>query len=335
MKLKNIAPCSVALLGMLSAPAWADMEMPHLYGRADVSVNNTEIGVGDASIQTNSNASRLGVQNTHALTDVLNVFYRLEYEVDWDERQTGALKARNSVIGLSGGWGSFFVGIHDTPMKKAELKVDLFSDVHLGDIDGVLRGQDRVSDTISYMSPKFGGLQGWLMLIPGDDESENPGTDSGGGSDGAEGDGLADGISASLIYKADALQLGLAYNSEVKGRDIMRASAQYKIGPAQLGALVQQTEKSSGVSEDGIGFVLSAALKITENNKLKLQFSSADEQSEEGVPGGDLLTFGVDHSLAKSTKLYAYYSDLSVDNAPTAEFSTIGMGIRHDFGKKK
>ncbi len=325
----------ISISSLMASPAWAGMEMPHLYGRADISINSTEVGLGDASVQTNSNASRLGVQNKHGLNDDLDIFYRLEYEVDFDERQTGQLKARNSVIGLSGAWGKFFVGIHDTPMKKAELKIDLFSDVHLADIDNLLRGQDRISDTISYMTPKFGNLQGWVMLIPGDDESGNPGTDAGGGSDGAQGNGLADGISASLSYKLDALQLALAFDSEVKGRDMLRLSAQYQFGPAQLGAIVQRAEQSSGPSDDGLGFVLSGGLNITDNNRLKLQYSNSDENSEEGVPGGDLISFGIDHKLAKTTKLYAYYSDLSVDNDATAEFSTLGIGIRHDFGQKK
>ena len=341
MKIKN-ASLMVAgtFASAIAIPAYADVDLPQVYGRADISINSTEEAGADSSIQTNSNASRIGFQNTHALNDALSVFYRLEYEVNFDERlrssDKGMLRQRNSVVGLQGGWGKFFVGVHDTPMKKAELKVDLFSDVHRADIDEVLRGQDRTSDTISYITPKFGNVEAWVMLIPGDDASGTPGTDSvAGSSDAVSGDGIADAVSASVSYSTKPLQLALAYNSELNGRDIIRASGQVQVGPASLGAIVQKTEKSVGTSQDGIAFVLSAALNISPNDKLKLQFTSADDESEEGVPGGEMLSFGIDHSLAKSTKLYAYYSDLSVDNDPSAEFSTIGVGLRHDFGVSK
>ena len=322
--------------------ALANADLPQLYGRIDVSINNTELGGADASVNTNSNASRLGVHNTHSLNDAVSVFYRLEYEVNPDERlrstDRGMLRQRNSVVGIKTEYGKIFVGVHDTPMKKAELKVDLFSDYHLADIDEVLAGQDRVSDTINYVSPKFkqlgGSLQGWLMFIPGDDASDEPGTDSGGGADAVTGDGLADAQSASLVFKAEALQLGLAYNNNIDGRDLLRVSGQYAIGPFKLGAIVQQAQASDGNGEDGIGFVTSAAVKVLPEHVLKLQYASADDNSVEETPGADLLTLGWDFKLAKTTKLYAYYSDRSHDTA-SEEFSTLGVGIRHAFGNKK
>ena len=329
---------SLALASLMVAPAYANVEMPHIYGRADVSVNSTEEGGSDSSIQTNSNASRLGFHNSHALNDNLDVFYRLEYEVNFDERlrseDRGMLRQRNSVIGLKGSWGSVFVGVHDTPFKKAELKVDQFSDYHLADIDEVIGGQDRISDTINYMSPKFGNVQVWAMLIPGDDESGAPGTDSGGGADGAQGDGLADAVSASVTYKRDEFQLAFAINSEVDVRDSFRLSGQTNIGMFQLGALIQQSENSDGSGTDGLAYVVSGAMNLTSKTKLKLQWTSADEDSIESSPGSDLLVAGVDHKLAKSTKLYAYYSDRSNDDQ-AEEFSTFGLGIQHKFGKAK
>ncbi len=329
---------SLALASLMVAPAYASVEMPHIYGRADVSINSTEEGGSDSAIQTNSNASRLGFHNTHAITDSLDVFYRLEYEVNFDERlrseDRDMLRQRNSVVGLKGTWGSVFVGVYDTPFKKAELKVDQFSDYHLADIDGVLGGQDRISDTINYMSPKVGNLQFWAMLVPGDDDASNPGTDSGGGSDGAQGDGLADAVSASVTYSHDKFQLAFAVNSEIDARDSYRLSGQTNIGMFQLGAIIQQSENSDGSGTDGLGYVVSAAMNVTSATKLKLQWASADDDSVEESPGSDLLVAGVDHKLAKSTKLYAYYSDRSND-VQAEEFSTIGIGIQHNFGQAK
>lgn len=327
--------CMLVVAGLLSAPVWADVKMPLFYGRADLSLNRTTVAGASGSVQTNSNASRLGIHNNHAISDSLDIFYRLEYEVDFDERHNEPFKSRNAVLGLGGSWGEVFFGIHDTPLKKAELNVDQFNDVHRADMAAILSGQDRVSDSISYMSPKIGGLQGWVMLLPGDDASDNPGTDSGGGSDGAQGDGLADAVSASLVYRKPLWQLALAYNNTLKQRDTLRASGQVNIGRVQLGALLQHTRLSTDNRDDGLGFVLSSAVKLTAKDTLKLQYSRTDEQAQEAVAGGDLISLGIDHKLAKTTKLYLYYSDLSVDNNPAAEMSTLGLGLRHNFGQSK
>ncbi len=339
MTIKALSRGTLIAAGLASGAAFAEsQDLPYVYGRIDMSINSTELGEGGRTTNTNSNASRLGVQNTHALQDGLSVFYRLEYEVNPDERlrssDRGMLRQRNSVIGLKGGFGKVFFGVHDTPMKKAELKVDLFSDYHLADIDEVLAGQDRTSDTISYVSPEFSGFKGWLMLIPGDDASGEPGEDAGGGADAVSGDGVADGISGSLTYRGKDLQAALAYNSDVDGLDLIRISAQYGIGPVTLGALLQQAELTEGQGEDGIGFVISGALKLTPVDVLKLQFTDADDSSVEASPGSSMVTLGWDRKLAKSTKLYAYYSARSNDD-PEEEFSTIGLGIQHKFGKDK
>lgn len=338
------------VVAAVASPAWSQtIELPHFYGRADVSVHASELGVDDAVVTTESNASRIGLHNSHALSETLNVIYRLEYEVDFDERRRSndgqLLRGRNSYIGLAGAWGKFFVGIHDTPMKKAELKVDLFSDVYLSDIDNLLVGQARVSDTINYVSPKFHHLQGWVMLIPGED-----GRNSSGDAVRREGeDGFADAISASLIYKRDALQLGLAFETEVLGLDVLRASGQYKFGPVTVGAILQRAEQARDSVQDGLGLVLSGQLALSDASVIKLQYAYGEDESlsdvatrfdDNGVQVGpfvseaSLLSLGYDYKLAKTTKLYAVFSQRSVDGDKVQEYQTLGVGIRHEFGDK-
>lgn len=341
MNTRMLLPVLAGLMAAGAGQAEQKIDMPYLYGRIDLSLNSTELGAGDASFNTNSNKSRLGVQNTHAIADDLSVFYRLEYEINPDERlrstDRGMLRQRNSIVGIkSGTYGSVFAGVHDTPYKKAELKIDLFSDDYLSDIEEVISGQDRVSDTISYVTPKFmdGRLEGWVMLIPGDDESGTT-EDAGGGSDAVSGDGVADGISASVVYKADVWHAALALNSDVVGRDAIRLSGQFFTGPLALGAIVQQVEASNGAnSDDGIGFTVSAKLRVRERHDLKLQYSRTEDDSVEVVPGADLISLGFDYRLAPKTKLYALVTNLSHDDE-ALEHQTLGVGIQHNFGKDK
>ena len=336
-----------SLLAMaVAAPALAQAEdfTPNFYGRADISINNTDTEADGTTVTTSSNASRIGIHNSHAIDEGLSVFYRLEYEVNWDERHKSGddksdnadidgqtLRNRNSIVGLKGGWGSVFVGIHDTPLKKAEQKVDLFSDVFNSDIDNVLEGQQRLSDTISYKTPKAAGLQGWVMLIPGEGE-KNSGSDALGA---PNDDGVADAVSASITYETKPVSLALAYETDVKDRDIVRLSAQHKSGPLQLGALAQIAENSDGTGTDGLGYVLSVGYKVSDKNTLKLQFTSADDESVEESAGSDMVSLGLDRKLGKSTKLYFFVTDRSNDDNAAEEYTSAGIGIQHKFGKDK
>ena len=334
----------VASFSGLAGAAGIDIDLPQVYGRADVSIHSSTVGDEDRVISTESNASRFGLQNTHRLQENVYVFYRLEYEVNFDERlrssERNFLRARNSYVGLRNSLGEIFVGIHDTPLKVAEQKVDLFSDAYLADIDNVLAGQDRVSDTINLRVKVPGNVSLWAMLIPG--EGEDPEA----GSDAAQGDST-DALSFSASGEIAGVSLVLAYNSDLNSAEILRLSAQGKVGPVQLGALVQQGEAVGAESDSGLAYVLSAAYKLGEKNVIKLQYTAAEndmladvsrDQNGDGLPDVDeaqLFTLGLDHKLAKSTKVYTYYSQRVVDGAEAEEYDTFGVGLRHEFGNKK
>ncbi len=334
MTLHNRTLALSALLGALGAlPAQAGELLPQLYGRADVSLQSDEKGTADAVWTTASNSSRLGVHNSHPLNDALAVIYRLEFEVDFTERRRstdrGFMRQRNSYLGLKGDWGTAFIGVHDTPFKKAEGKVDLFSNTYVGDINELLGGQNRVSDAVSYITPRLGGVQGWLMLVPGEGEGAESDT-----ADAVTGEGPADGLSASISYKNGPWWLALAADSDIAAQDRYRVVAAYKAGPVRLGALLQRSESVAGGSEDGLGYAISAGFALDSANLLKVQYTSSESDSGEELPGATMTSLGWDHSLAKSTKLYAYFTDISADTAAD-DRTVFGVGMRHEFGNKK
>lgn len=325
--MKSLSYPVLLAAGTLSTAVLAEVELPQVYGRADLSVQAHDTASAGSVIQESSNASRLGFHNTHALNDALEVFYRLEYQVNFDEsKKAGAgedvFKARNSIVGLAGSYGTVFLGIHDTPLKKAQGKVDLFSDYFLGDIKKVMNGENRESNSLSYQTPKLAGLQGWVMLLQGE------GSDITG--DGQADDSLGDALSASVSYAQGPIKAAVAYDSKVNETDTLRASAQYSAGAFSLGALVNQSEPSTGGADSELGYLLSASVKLTAAHKLKAQFVASDEKGA----GGQMVSLGWDYTLAKSTRLYAYYTDLGFDDAAKDE-SALGLGIRHEFGKSK
>ncbi len=119
--------------------------------------------------------------------------------------------------------------------------------------------------------------------------------------------------------------------------DITRAAVGVTPGNFEIGALYQIAEESESVAGADKGeetsMVLSGAMKI-DRVKLKAQY---------GMTEGDVFkdeveqwSLGADYKLAKASKVYAYYSNLtlSIDDAPGLDdptADTFGIGMQHKF----
>ncbi len=331
-----------------STAALADADIPHVYGRADMSIQSTSTGTASSVITTESNKSRLGFHNTHALSDTLDVFYRLEYEITFDERlrssNKGFMRGRNSYVGLRNELGEVFLGMSDTPFKVADKNIDLFSDVFLSDIEFLMVGQDRVSDMINVGVKLPGAIKARVALFPGEgtdaEESKDPVSGEGA-------DGIADALSLSLGGNTAGVNWTVAYNNDVLDREVVRVASYGKFGSVQLGGLVQYGGAVSEKADEGVAYTVSGAYKFDARNVIKLQYSFAendmltdvardiDGDGVNDVEDAQLWSIGYDRVLAKSTKLYAFYTERVVGDAEDEEYATFGIGVRHDFGKKK
>lgn len=317
--MKNLVKLAAvaAVAGLATTPVLADG--PTLYGKANISYQYNSNEADDTDHwELQSNASRLGVKGDVEMNETLSGFYKFEYEVAIDDGDP-VFKQRNIIGGIKGGFGKVFFGTHDTPSKIAGKKIDMFNDYKLGDIKTTLEGENREKNTLSYKSPKFGpGLQGWVMLIPGEETG-----------DGAD-NGPADAFSGSLVFDNKSLYAALSFDSDVDGEDtsLIRGAVQGKFGPAKVGVLLQSFD--DGSDEDILGFAISAAFKLPGNNTLKAQVSGNDTEDEDPV----MFSIGIDHKFTKKSKVYAFVTSYSDDNdandADTAE-SSFAIGLEHKF----
>lgn len=345
---KSILIAVSAISATWGTVAHAGNDIPNVYGRADMSIQSSTIGTGPSIITTESNKSRLGIQNTHAVSDTLEVFYRLEYEINFDERlrssNKGFMRGRNSFVGLRNELGEIALGMSDTPFKVADKKIDLFSDVFLSDIEFLMVGQDRVSDMIMLSVNLPAGLKGRAALIPGEGAADEDSKDAISGEDA---DGIADALSLSLGGKAVGVNWTVAYNNDVLDREIFRGAAHTNFGNLHLGALLQHGGAISVPADEGIAYTVSSSYNFDGTNVIKLQYSFAendmladvardiDDDGVNDVNDAQLFTIGYDRVLAKKTKLYAFYTERVVSGAEAEEYATFGVGVLHDFGKKK
>ena len=300
---------TVALLSSLSMSAFAaDVD---IYGKANLSLQSSDEGEGSFT-EVKSNASRIGLKGTHELGDGLTVIYKAEFQVDLDgdSAKGDSITDRNQYVGLAGSFGEILLGKNDTMLKQSQGKVDLFSDLN-GDIKNLWKGENRMADTISYKSPKFNDFRVGVTYIAEDSVDAE------------------DGVSVAVFYgdkklKKSKVFASVAVDSEVKGYDITRATVQGKVGGVVLGAMVQTQEKIDGSAEMD-GYMVSAKYKM-DKVTFKGQYQAANFDGGDDKSG---ITVGADYSLAKSTKVYTFYTSFDMDSGEDQDY--LAAGIEYKF----
>ena len=309
-----------AICALLLAPAAAADEKFEIYGRIDLSLQDTsEAGEDEAELQ--NNASRIGVRGELPLKAGLKVIYQLEFGVDFDDQTDETFTDRNQYVGLQGAFGTVRLGRHDTALKQSQGRFDLFDDLE-GDITTVFNGEVRLNDYIAYVTPAFAGaFTATVNFFPGEDPE-------------AGNDGVADAASASLVYDKDSIYAAVAYDRDIEGEDTdtARVAGGYSIGPARFMLLYQRTE-ADAAEEDGYG--ASFAWEFGDTTA-KLQYLTADiwRLTPQTNPLDNRLenslSAGVDHRLGKDTKLFGFYT--TGDIGGTSEKNEyVAVGIQHNF----
>lgn len=278
-----------------------------IYGKANLSVQSSDEGEGSFT-EVKSNASRIGFKGTQELSDGLSVVFKAEFQVDLDgdSAKGDSITDRNQYVGLKGNFGEVLLGKNDTVLKQSQGKVDLFSDLN-ADIKKLWKGENRMSDTITYKSKKFNGFQFGLTYVAEDSV-----------------DGK-DATSVAVTYGDKALKksklfASVAIDSEMKGYDVARATVQGKIAGFTLGAIVHTQEAiDSGKEMDGI--MVSGKYSINEWT-LKGQLQTASFDGGDDKSG---LTFGADYKLAKNTKLYSFYTSFDMDSGADEDYLAVGI----------
>ncbi len=312
---KTLVASAITAATLSTAQAAEPLE---IYGKLNVSIQSNDDGSGSET-RVQSNASRFGVKGGFELSSALEAFYTIEYEVATDSDSSNNFKARNQFVGLKGDFGSFAVGRNDTMLKKSQGKVDQFGD-YSGDLKNLFAGENRIAETATYVTPKFGDFQAGVTYAASGDSKQ-------------AGD---DGFSIAAMYgdsglKKTPIYASVAYDAEVAGYDIVRGTVQGKVAGFVLGGMYQQEEQvDSGDSKDG--YLLSAAYKI-DSITLKAQYQDMEDK-------GDSWSIGADYALGKPTKLFAFYTDRTSmdyeeDNGDMVELSIdesyFAVGIEHKF----
>ena len=258
---KLLLATAIAALSVSAAQA-----APTVYGKAfltlDMITGDTDVTYDDGTpngttinydvddrSQLNSNASRIGLKGSEALTANTDLLYQLEYGIDVDA-DSDQFYSRDTYLGLQNAqYGKVIAG----RLTAIDDYVN-FANVTQGGVlggDNVLASFDapRVNNSFAYFTPSYGNMQ--FMAMYGLDE-----------------DNFVDEQNIAGVagkYAMGPMNAGLSY-IQASGDEIgdfkkaIRVSGNYAVNPAlTVGALYQNTDLNTDDNENA--FTLSGEMK--------------------------------------------------------------------------
>ncbi|MBE0482959.1 MAG: porin [Bacterioplanes sp.] len=320
MKKYLIAP----LLLATSASVLADtgkMSAPSIYGRINLAfqhVDETDLKPAGLNGKTElrSNSSRLGVKGEQLLDDRVTLVYQLEFRIAPDELGDDKhMKHRNSFIGFKGAFGELKMGIHDTPLKLIQERIDVFNALD-GDLKEVIskHGENRTENTVIYTSPRMQGVGVSVAHI----SAEEP--------------GQRNGLSSALSYQSKVFYAAVAYDDQVK-EDVstLRAVVRTTMDAWQLGAMYEESRQQdtfANGARSADGWLVSVAYRTTPKTQLNAQYG----QSDLVYRNGETVSVGIDYQYVNNTRLYAFSTRNAGEQAGTKQTAGYnGVGIEYRF----
>jgi predicted porin len=353
---------ALAVAGACVAPAaMAQTANPvTLYGRVYVTFESVEAKGGPSTAtqvprreRVSDQSSLLGVRGTEDLGGGLKAFFQLETGFKPDENNT-TFAARNSAVGLQGGFGSVLLGRWDMPWKVATIAIDPYGDLTLGGITGTLSDggnfDRRDQNSVQYWSPTIAGFAARLAIT----SNENKSTSANPRDYGANVTYTGGPLYAFLAYEKHKDQIGgsgagvgsaatnIVSGSEEKG---WAGGASFSFGPVKLGGQYQHIEKTARNDQKAwmanIVYTLGNHQFIYQYMQAKdggLTSASVQQDCNSNDPG-------YQYNFSKRTFLLAQYS--KVKNKNTASTCNFGanrltaaggqdvqgwsLGVRHVF----
>lgn len=319
--MKKLLVIAVAA-GLIAPAAMADTT---LYGKLHASVGSVKVSPAGGSSTTNtvveSHASRIGIKGSTALDNGLEATYGVEYGLDIDGDNTPAttlnigtgtitdpthadsnsLVARNTFVGVKGGFGEVRVGRHDTPAKLATAGLDNFADTYadLGNV--TLVDNLRVDNAVAYIN-KFGpvGVAVAHSTATGGVSLAGIKLTGGAVSEGDTAGNRTDANDFMVNYSNGPWYAALGHTALQDSLKNTNVGVQYKTEAGHQAALVHEQTKYDGGDKEKATYV-TGTYKLG-NVALKAGYG---ERKADGVDGKlKQTTLGADYSLGKKTSVY-------------------------------
>ncbi len=361
--MKKIAIASAIALASITAAHAA----PTVYGKAFLTLDYVSTDYDAANktdedtFKLNSNQSRIGFKGDDDLTDTTKLIYQLEYQINPDD-DSQQFRSRNTYVGLAHNTlGTVLAGRHDTPLKLAQNKVDVFNDSLFDITNAGVSGEYRANNMVAYQSPAIVGMPVSFMAATALSETDADGDILVSAASGTKPAVFRDrkvkdnGYSASLAYDQNGVYLAGAYDKDMGANNVntgvidntwrlvagLDMSKMNMVSGLTLGALYQQSQyydnysivnnnRVNKASEDEKSWLISGKYKITDTPwAVKAQYVNTTD--EKGVKDADVneIAVGGEYAFNKATTGHIYAGQISRDN--NKDDLIVGTGIEYKF----
>ena len=348
---------ALAVAGACVAPAaMAQTANPvTLYGRVYVTLESVEAKGGAAPVNRRTRiedqSSLLGVRGTEDLGGGLKAFFQLETAFKPDQNDT-AFAARNSGVGLQGGWGSVLMGRWDMPFKTATIAVDPFGDLTIGGLNATMSSTNstraqfdrREQNVLQYWSPSFGGFA--FRLAGSSNEGKGCTTS---GTPAVTTCLNPRDYGANVTFTRGPVYLFYAYeehkdiSASVSKEDANALGGSFEFGAFKLGGQYQEIKKTGTTK---IKNWMANGVFTFGANQLILQYMNSKDGAANNAeqPDCDNASIGWQYNFTKRTFFLAQYTKIDNNTVASCNFGAnrltisagqdpqgVSFGLRHVF----
>ncbi len=343
---------ALAVAGLASTAAFAQSNVT-VYGVMDMGFQHTSSS-DTSTFKSRSgldsgmlNGSRIGFKGVEDLGNGLKVSFVQENAVGADVG-SGPTMTRQSLLALSGGFGTVAAGRQYTPQYGLVSSIDPFGAGTVGDVTfgrGVyVMGAFGAPKTIrldnlgAYVSPTFSGfnvIAGYTANGIGDEETTFKGTESGNYKIWAINPNYANG----------PIKVGLNYhqvkNDAADYKDkIWDLGASYDFGVVKVGALYGQIKNSQGTDDNKTKqYMLGATVPVGSAGAVLASYGRNKTDFEgAGNAKASKWALGYTHNLSKRTTAYVAYAKISTNDDAEGLFSVrnaTGIPVDAPYDAKK
>lgn len=353
MKQKLIA---AAVVGAFAAPAvaFAQGSTVQVYGLLNAEygfhsqADRAATGGLSSADALNSGASRIGLKGEEKLGGGMSAFFQCETDIRFlgGGSTTTTWCDRNSAIGLKGGFGSFYVGTWDAPLKRVAGITRITNETGwLGSqhmtltskaTTGSFAFSNRNTQTLNYDTPKFGAFSASFQMTTTNaaQNTAAPNNALKGRIIGMSGQYVQGPLAVVLGYekKDDNRAVGSANGLK---DDAWLAGVAYTWGKLKVGFSYADVHEETAVAtwRERKGWNLAADYKITGPGTIRAGYANAGDTKTSAGGGANTgakqMQVSYLHSLSKRTTATVGYVRMNNDSAGTYQLTNItGPAIR-------
>lgn len=336
----------IALAVLAASGAAMAQSTVTLYGILDIWGGTVKTETGGNSL-TNTvlnsggvNTNRWGMKGSEDLGGGLKANFDLQTGFNLDDgtgkagNTAGAnqMFARQSWVGLSGGFGAVRLGRTTTPFDDVSGASDAVFDSALAPMNSVFKSTGynaRPDNTIYYQAPTFGGFSGAVSYSLGENKTATTSATST--------------TSMDLTYAAGPLALNFGYqvqdgldSATVADAKFTRLGGSYNFGMATLKATYGKAQNvGTAVGYDATDYQIGVDVPVSAAVTVSASYAKSDDSKTGGAFESSRKGYGfaAAYTLSKRTYLYGGYehNTATVNAAPDDAKSVFALGINHKF----